>query len=76
MLNATIVAEPVIRLSCFVGVLLPIVLWEAITPRRPQSVRRLLHWPNKPVAPIYGQHAATLQQPSNRRPARSRSSPP
>ena len=46
MHSAAIAAEPFIRLSCFVGVLVLMALWEALTPRRPQSVRRLLRWPN------------------------------
>lgn len=46
MPSAVIAAEPVIRLSCFLGVLVLMALWEALTPRRPQSVRRLLRWPN------------------------------
>jgi sterol desaturase/sphingolipid hydroxylase (fatty acid hydroxylase superfamily) len=46
MLGTVIAAEPVIRLSCFLGVLVLMVLWEALTPRRPQSVGRLLRWPN------------------------------
>jgi hypothetical protein len=44
--SAVIAAEPVIRLSCFSGVLVLMALWEALSPRRPQSVRRLLRWPN------------------------------
>jgi hypothetical protein len=43
---ATIAAEPVIRLSCFLGVLVLMALWELLTPRRPQSIKRLLRWPN------------------------------
>jgi sterol desaturase/sphingolipid hydroxylase (fatty acid hydroxylase superfamily) len=39
-------AEPAIRLGCFLGVLMVMALWEAITPRRPQSIGRLLRWPN------------------------------
>ena len=46
MRNATIAAEPIIRLGCFVGILVLMALWETLTPRRPQSVRRLLRWPN------------------------------
>src|SRR3982751_2799624 len=43
---AVIAAEPMIRLSCFLGVLLLLALWEALTPRRPQAVGRGLRWPN------------------------------
>jgi sterol desaturase/sphingolipid hydroxylase (fatty acid hydroxylase superfamily) len=46
MPNAVITAEPVIRLSCFLGVLVLMALWELLTPRRPQSIKRLLRWPN------------------------------
>ena len=46
MPNATIAAEPVIRLSCFLGVLVLMALWERLAPRRPQSIKRLLRWPN------------------------------
>jgi hypothetical protein len=35
-----------IRLSCFAGVLVPMVVWELLAPRRPQSIKRLLRWPN------------------------------
>jgi sterol desaturase/sphingolipid hydroxylase (fatty acid hydroxylase superfamily) len=41
-----IAAEPLIRLGCFLGVLLVMALWEAVAPRRPQSIGRLLRWPN------------------------------
>jgi hypothetical protein len=49
MLNAVTSAEPVIRLGCFLGVLLLMVLWEVLAPRRPQAVGRLLRWPNNLV---------------------------
>ena len=39
-------AEPIIRLGCFLGVLMLMALWEGLTPRRPQSIKRLLRWPN------------------------------
>jgi sterol desaturase/sphingolipid hydroxylase (fatty acid hydroxylase superfamily) len=39
-------AEPIIRLSCFVGVLIFMVAWELLAPRRRQSITRLLRWPN------------------------------
>jgi sterol desaturase/sphingolipid hydroxylase (fatty acid hydroxylase superfamily) len=38
--------EPIVRLSCFVGVLVLMVAWELLAPRRPQSITRLLRWPN------------------------------
>ncbi len=46
MLNPTTTAEPVIRLGCFLGVLVLMALWERLTPRRSQSIKRLLRWPN------------------------------
>src|SRR5215831_1098310 len=46
MPSAVIAAEPIIRMSCFFGVLALMALWEAVTPRRRQSIRRLLRWPN------------------------------
>src|SRR6185437_4360925 len=46
MPNAAITAEPIIRLSFFLGVLLLMVLWELLTPRRQQAVGRGLRWPN------------------------------
>ena len=39
-------AEPVIRLGCFLGVLVLMALWEALAPRRPQAIGRLTRWPN------------------------------
>jgi sterol desaturase/sphingolipid hydroxylase (fatty acid hydroxylase superfamily)/uncharacterized membrane protein YdjX (TVP38/TMEM64 family)/rhodanese-related sulfurtransferase len=44
--NTVISAEPVIRLSGFLGVLLLMVVWEVLAPRRAQAVGRLLRWPN------------------------------
>ena len=46
MPSVALAAEPVIRLSSFFGVLALMTLWETLTPRRPQSIRRLLRWPN------------------------------
>ena len=39
-------AEPIIRLGCFAGVLLLMVAWELLAPRRPQAIKWLLRWPN------------------------------
>src|SRR5215472_7662983 len=44
--SAALAAEPIIRVGCFFGVLVLMTLWEVLTPRRPQSIRRLLRWPN------------------------------
>jgi hypothetical protein len=44
MPEAAIAAEPIIRLSCFLGVLVLMVLWEILTPRRPQAVGRGVRW--------------------------------
>jgi sterol desaturase/sphingolipid hydroxylase (fatty acid hydroxylase superfamily)/uncharacterized membrane protein YdjX (TVP38/TMEM64 family) len=46
MPNAILSAEPAIRLGCFLGVLLMMMLWELLAPRRSQAVGRLLRWPN------------------------------
>ena len=46
MSSAALAFEPIMRLSCFFGVLVLMTLWEVLTPRRPQSIRRLLRWPN------------------------------
>ena len=46
MPNAVFLAEPVIRLGCFLGVLVMMVLWEALAPRRTPLVKRRLRWPN------------------------------
>ncbi len=39
------VAEPLIRLGCFAGVLALMVLWEILAPRRPQGIGRRVRWP-------------------------------
>jgi sterol desaturase/sphingolipid hydroxylase (fatty acid hydroxylase superfamily) len=44
--ETAVAAEPLIRLSCFLGVLLLMALWEVLTPRRPQVIGRLRRWPN------------------------------
>jgi sterol desaturase/sphingolipid hydroxylase (fatty acid hydroxylase superfamily) len=41
-----VAAEPAIRLGFFLGVLVLMALWEALAPRRPQSIKRGLRWPN------------------------------
>ena len=46
MPSTAIAAEPLIRLGCFVGILVLMALWEVATPRRPQSIRCRLRWPN------------------------------
>ncbi|WP_417617063.1 sterol desaturase family protein [Oceanisphaera sp.] len=38
--------EPWIRLGCFAGVLLTMMLWEWRSPRRPQHLGRLRRWPH------------------------------
>ncbi len=38
--------EPAIRLTCFLGVLLAMGLWEALAPRRRQSIGRASRWPH------------------------------
>jgi hypothetical protein len=46
MPKVAIAAEPVIRLSAFLGMLVLMALWEFLTPRRPQAVGRGIRWPN------------------------------
>ncbi|PPQ37897.1 sterol desaturase family protein [Rhodopila globiformis] len=46
MPHTVIPAEPMIRLGCFLGVLLLMTAWEALAPRRDRTVGRLLRWPN------------------------------
>src|SRR5579863_1126245 len=46
MPSTVIAAEPIIRLSFFGGVLVLMAVWELLAPRRPQSIGRLLRWPN------------------------------
>ncbi len=46
MPNALFLAEPIIRLGCFLGVLAMMGLWEVLAPRRPQFVERRIRWPN------------------------------
>lgn len=38
--------EPWVRLGCFAGVLMVMMLWECWAPRRPQHIARLTRWPN------------------------------
>jgi sterol desaturase/sphingolipid hydroxylase (fatty acid hydroxylase superfamily) len=44
--KTAIAAEPPIRLGCFLGVLVLMALWEALTPRRQEEIGRLRRWPN------------------------------
>ena len=46
MPESAMTAEPVIRLSAFFGILLLMAGWEALLPRRSQSIGRSLRWPN------------------------------
>jgi sterol desaturase/sphingolipid hydroxylase (fatty acid hydroxylase superfamily) len=46
MPSVVLAAESFNRLSWFFGMLALMTLWEVFTPRRPQSIRRLLRWPN------------------------------
>ena len=38
--------EPAVRLGAFGGVFLAMVVWEFLTPGRPQALGRLVRWPN------------------------------
>jgi sterol desaturase/sphingolipid hydroxylase (fatty acid hydroxylase superfamily) len=44
--ETAVTAEPLIRLGCFLGVLLVMALWETLTPRRQQAIGRFRRWPN------------------------------
>jgi len=46
MRSGILAAEPAIRLEVFFGVLVLMALWERVAPRRPQTVSRLVRWPN------------------------------
>lgn len=46
MPQSVIAAEPLIRLSCFLGILLVMAVWELLLPRRRQSIGRVRRWPN------------------------------
>ncbi|WP_404362862.1 sterol desaturase family protein [Marinobacter sp.] len=46
MTEAISSSEPVIRMGVFGAVLLAMMLWEAVAPRRPQQIGRLTRWPN------------------------------
>jgi hypothetical protein len=46
MAETAVTAEPLIRLGCFLGVLMAMTLWEALKPRRQQTIGRLRRWPN------------------------------
>ena len=44
--ETAIAAEPLIRLGCFLLVLLLVALWEVLAPRRPQAIGRARRWLN------------------------------
>ncbi|MSO91883.1 MAG: sterol desaturase family protein [Rhodospirillales bacterium] len=44
MIEATLAGEPTIRLACFAGVLLAMMAWEVLAPKRPLSQPRALRW--------------------------------
>ena len=46
MPEAVTTAEPLIRLAFFAGVLATLALWEAMAPRRAQTVGRVRRWPS------------------------------
>jgi sterol desaturase/sphingolipid hydroxylase (fatty acid hydroxylase superfamily) len=58
-----ITAEALIRLGCFVGVLLLMALWELLAPRRPQSIRRTLRWPNNVALVVFNTFVLRLLLP-------------
>lgn len=46
MIDALLAAESDLRLAVFLGVLAAMALWEALSPRRPQTIPRRVRWPN------------------------------
>ena len=44
MIDAMLAGEPTIRLGCFAGVLLAMMAWEVLAPKRPLSQPRGLRW--------------------------------
>lgn len=63
MAETAIASEPLIRLGCFLGVLLAMALWEARTPRRQQAIGRLRRWPNNIGLVVLGTLAVRLLFP-------------
>ena len=45
MTQTAFAAEPLIRLGCFLGVLVAMAFWEELAPRRPQAISRRARWP-------------------------------
>ncbi len=43
--DSVLVAEPLVRLSVFVAVLVPLIAWERVAPRRALTVERGQRWP-------------------------------
>ncbi|MFT4581513.1 MAG: sterol desaturase/sphingolipid hydroxylase (fatty acid hydroxylase superfamily) [Gammaproteobacteria bacterium] len=39
-------SEPTIRLTCFLGIFVTVVVWEILAPRRNQVISRARRWPN------------------------------
>lgn len=46
MPDTILAAEPVLRLTAFAGVLLALMVWELISPRRRREIPRLVRWTN------------------------------
>jgi len=46
MFEFLIANEPIIRVACFVGILVAMAVWELVAPRRRQEIPRLLRWAN------------------------------
>lgn len=45
MREALLQNAPVVRLGCFLGILVLMALWETVAPRRPQAIGRGKRWP-------------------------------
>ncbi|MFO0843565.1 MAG: sterol desaturase family protein [Gemmataceae bacterium] len=55
--------EPIVRLGCFAAVLLAMMLWEALAPRRPLKVRRPARWASNLGVAVINALAARLLLP-------------
>ncbi|MEQ8195901.1 MAG: sterol desaturase family protein [Rhodospirillales bacterium] len=46
MTDILLANEPIIRLGLFLGILVAMAVWEAVAPRRPRKIPRLIRWSN------------------------------
>jgi sterol desaturase/sphingolipid hydroxylase (fatty acid hydroxylase superfamily) len=55
--------EALIRITAFVAIFVAMAVWEALLPRRPQAISRLLRWPNNLGVVALGQLLVRLGFP-------------